>query len=37
MGAVGTQKARAYRLDLMVDELENAYRDASIATGNRQT
>ena len=37
MGAVGAEKARAYRLDSMVDQLEHAYRDTSTTTGNRQT
>ena len=35
MGAAGKQKAQAYRLDSMVDQLENAYREGYTSPGVR--
>ncbi len=37
MGAAGKQKAQAYRLGPMVDQLEKAYRELSAAPGEHQT
>jgi 1,2-diacylglycerol 3-alpha-glucosyltransferase len=37
MGAAGSKKARAYRLDPMVDELESVYGDTPSVSGSHQT
>ena len=37
MGAAGKQKAQAYRLDSMIDQLENAYRYVSAKPGELRT
>lgn len=36
MGAAGKQKAQAYRLDSMIDQLEIAYRDVSSSAGEHR-